>query len=1028
MPAGSTQLMLGSLRDRGVTAREWEVLQAVLDRLTNADIAASLGISIRTVESHVSNLLTKFEVSDRSRLVAAVRAHEDAGPVRIEAPPSLLRMANAGEFVGRVPELGQLHNEWEAVREGAQRLVLVSGDAGIGKSRLVAEFARQIVVNDGPLVLHGRCDEDVAGPFEALGQALAPYLRACDPGRLAAELGDLVEELSRIVPNSGLRLPRTPLDAMSSDPHFIRSRLFDAVTRVLRQASTSSPLMLAVDDLHWAPEPTLLLLRHLIQNGLLEQTLIVCTLRQGFFSDALIDFLGELGRNAMPVQIKLGGLHRLEVAQLLGTDVGSPLSRDDIFSERLAYDIFSETRGNPLYAGELIRSLGEDSGPRSAGNADVPHGVKDIVAARVRRLRPETQTMLGMAAVLGQAFELSVLQRLAEVDDRTLLEGVEEATQAQLLYDVTGISPGAVESYEFVHAIVRKAIIESVSPARVRRIHAAAAAALEQLFPHSLEVRADEIARHLVQSGPISDRQNIVRYLTMAGRAALGSSAAEEGLRYLNQAMAIMDTADASDRAELWFQRGLALRMIGRWPDSVASLRTALNIYAEMGDLNAISRTSCEATHTMFWFFRMQEARDLAAYGLERLGSHEGAERGRLLGALSFAQAWSGEYDSSVDNIREELEIASRLEDTELRGHGLAMRAMQLPAFLEHTEAVSAGYEALEILRHSGDVWTLTSMLGFLNYTLVGLGRLDDALAVGAELAPIAVRVGNYAAQQQHTRMNAMVEFFQNGSPAALEKFARKDLAFCHAVGLATPEHSLAWLGLAKFLAGEWEEAKDAYSAALETEAETGMVGWGWSALFELLAYMGDSQAAMSLLEENRSTFPQLGGANTCGSWVAALTAVEGLVVLGELEQAADLLPAIEQCIWRTGVVCIEFRGGRLVKRSAAIAAAAAGDWTRAERYFREALHDAENIPHVVERAHTLRFHGKMLLQTGDEASSDRAKSYLQDARAAYVKLKMPRHVAICDLDMESAHTASKRTGSADTGLFGFLTNLMYGE
>ncbi|GAA4046714.1 hypothetical protein GCM10023063_37410 [Arthrobacter methylotrophus] len=1016
MPADSKQLQSGSLRDRGITAREWEVLQAVLDHLTNGEIAAALSISVRTVESHVSNLLTKFEVTDRSGLVAAVQANQNAEPVRLEAPPSLLRMASAGEFVGRGPELRQLHNEWGKVQGGAQGLVLISGDAGIGKSRLVAEFARQISVTDDPVVLHGRCDEDVAGPFEALGQALAPYLRACDPGRLAAELGDLAEELSRIVPNSGLRLPRVPVDAMHSDPHFIRSRLFDAVTRVFRQASTSSPVLLVVDDLHWAPEPTLLLLRHLMQRGMLERTLIVCTLRPGYFSDALIDFLGELRRDAMPVQLELGGLHRLEVAQLLGADVGSAVSRDDIFSERLAYDIFSETRGNPLYAGELIRSLGEDNGPRSAGNADVPHGVKDIVAARVRRLRQETQTMLGMAAVLGQAFELSVLQRLAEVDDQTLLEGVEEATQAQLLYDVTGISPGAVERYEFVHAIVRKAIIESVSPARVRRIHAAAAAALEQLFSHALEERADEIARHLVQAGPISDRQNIMRYLTMAGRAALGSSAAEEGLRYLNQAMVIMDTAEASDRAELWFQRGLALRMIGRWPDSVASLRTALNIYAEMGDVRAISRTSCEATHTMFWFFRMKEARDLAAYGLERLGSHEGAERGRLLGALSFAQAWSGEYESSVDNIRRELEIASRLEDTELRGHGLAMRAMQLPAFLEHTEAVAAGYEALEILRHSSDVWTLTSMLGFLNYTLVGLGRLGEARAIGAELAPIAVRVGNYAAQQQHTRMNAMIEFFQNGSPAALERFARKDLAFCHAVGLATPEHSLAWLGLAKFLAGEWEEAKEAYSAALETEAETGMVGWGWSALFELLAYMGDSQAAMSLLEKNRNTFPQLDKANTCGSWVAALTAVEGLVVLGELKQAAELLPAIEQCIERTGVVCIEFRAGRLVKRSAAIAAAAAGDWTRAERYFREALQDAESIPHVVERAHTLRFHGKMLLQSGEKSSSERAKSYLRDARATYMKLTMPRHVAICDLDLEPNQTASRLPGFADTG------------
>ena len=1028
MPVDFKQPKPQSCVDRGITSREWEVLQAVLNHLANAEIAATLGISVRTVESHVSNLLTKFDVSSRSGLLAAVRATENTGPLRLEAPPSLLRMAKAGEFVGRLPELQQLHDEWDMVRAGAQRLVLVSGDAGIGKSRLVAEFVRQLLVNDDPLVLHGRCDEDVAGPFEAVGHALAPYIRASNPASLAGELGDVAAELETIIPISGIRLPGIPVDAARTDPNVTRLRLFDAVTRVLRHASDSSPMLLVLDDLHWAPEPTLLLLKHLMQEEALKRTLIICTLRPGDVSDALIDFLGRLRRDAMPAQIQLGGLHRLEVAQLLASDDGSAQSRDDIFSESLAYDIYSETRGNPLYAAELIRSLGEGSGPKSAGNADVPHGVKDIVTARVRRLKQETQTLLGIAAVLGQEFDLSVLQQLAEVDDFTLLEGVEEATQAQLLYDVTAASPDAVERYEFVHAIVRRAIIESLSPARVRRIHAAAGTALEQLYPQALEMRADEIAWHLVQAGQIKDRQNIVRYLTMAGRAALNSSAAEEGLRFLDQALEYIDAADAFDRAELWFQRGLTLRTLGRWPDSVSSLRNALDLYAEVGDLEAISRTCRAATHTMFWFFRMPEALDIAAYGLKMLDGHEGAERGRLLGALSFAQAWSGDYGSSMNAIDEELDIASRLEDTELRGHALAIRAMQLPAFLEHKDAASAGYEALEILRNSDDVWTLTSMLGFLNYTLVGLGRLEEARAVGAELAPLAVRVGNYAAQQQHTRMNAMVEFFQEGSPVALEKFARKDLAFCKAVGLATPEHSLAWLGLAKFLAGEWEEAKDAYSAALETEADTGMVGWGWSSLFELLAYMGDSQAAMDLFEKHRNTLPHLDQANTCGSWVAALTAVEGLVVLGDLDQAAALLPAIEQCIQRTGVVCIEFRGGRLVKRSAAIAAAAAGDWARAEKYFREARRDAETMPHVVERAHTLRFHGKMLLQTGQEASSARAKAYLQEARAAYAKLGMPRHVKLCDLDMEPAQVTRKRTTTPDPGLFGFLTNLMYGE
>ncbi|WP_036461350.1 AAA family ATPase [Mycobacterium sp. 141] len=983
-----------SIGGRSITGREWETLQQVLGHSTNAEVATALGISVRTVESHVSKLLAKFEVTDRRDLIQVVKAEmDDAPPTPVAPPTALLRMVDAGRFVGRTDEMGQLHREWAAVQTRAStRIALVVGDAGIGKSKLVAEFARQVSEQGSPLVFYGRCEEVGGGPFEAIGRAISPYVESCNPLALAEHLGDLTSELRRICPDSRVRFPSGLADEMPTDPNLTRMRMFGATAGVLRHAVQVAPLLLVIDDLHWASARTLQFLPYLVKSEFQGPMLVVCTYRPQAPSSAMIDFLGEMSRDIVPTQIHLDELHRSDVVELLESVPGLNVSR-----ERLAQEIFSETRGNPLFVAELIRNIADSSAASSATSTHVPRGIKDVIAVRSRRLAQETQDLLRTAAVLGHEFNLALLQHVAQVDDQTLLAAVEEAVQANLLFDVTVAVPRAVERYAFCHAIVHRAILEGVSAVRRRRLHAAAARALEELYSDDLSEWADEIARHLVEAGQVTDRADAVRYLTMAGRSALGSSAVEEALGFFDQAIVFTESSDASERAELSYQRGIAQRALGQWAESVASLYKALDLYAEVDDAVAISRTCMAASQTIFWSFRTGEARDLALYGLGLIGDASGRERGRLLGALAFANAWDGDYEAGTQNIEEALELAERTGDTELKGHALAIRAMQLPAFLEHANAVAAGYEALQILRHSDDAWTYASLLGFMKYALVGLGRLDEATTIGVELNQVANRVGNYAAQQHYSRMKALIEFFRRGRIPDLERFARRDLEFCDTVGPGVREHSLSWLGLSKFLAGNWSEAKALYSAALDIEVEdTAMVGWSWSSLFEILAYLGDDNAAMELLDQHRHNLPTPGQPNTCGSWTAGLAAVEGLAILKRFDQAAELLPVVEGFLDKSAVVCIEYRGGRLVKRAVAVAAAAAGDWVRAESYFLAALADAESMPHVVEHAHTLRFFGQMLLTRGDEESTARGRRYLEAALTEYSHLEMPRHAALC--------------------------------
>lgn len=969
-----------------ITPREAEVLRAVVAKASNAEIAQDLTISVRTVESHISSLLTKYGVPDRGSLVKAAGA-DRSWISEIDLPIVAARRSQASNFVGRVSEMQALVKVWDQAALGEQRFVVITGEAGIGKTRLASEFAAYASKNAG-IALYGRCDAERRGPLEVFSEALLPYLEACPVDELKRDVGDLVGDLHVLAPREvSEKIPRLT-DTEQLDANIIRYRLFEAIRRVLQAASKRAPLLIVLDDLHAAPPQTLLLLRYLIKEGSPDRTMFLGTQIVAESSRDLTAFLAETNRAGIRATIELSGLNRPEVAQLVG----------EVGDEKLALDIYSETQGNPFFTVELIRHLQEKALTRSRGvPLEIPSGVFEVVTYRVDRLSEAAQRILRFGAVLGQQFDALVLQRLVGLDEDELVDGLEEAVASHLLHDVTGTitSSAGGERFEFAHAIVRRSLLKSMSLSRRRRTHAAAARAIEASYPDSTELHADEIAGHLVQAGQITDQRDTFRYLTMAGRAALAAAAPEEALSIFGRAASLRDQASPHELAELTFQQGMAQRAVGRWTDAIESWSESLAIAAVLQDIESISRTCRAASHNLVWAMRPQEASNLITNALSQVGSAS-AERARMLGARSFAQAWAGDYEGSSASIEAELRAADELNDAGLRNHALAMRTQQLPAFLEHTRAVEAGFQAAEALRLEDDPWTLTSMLGFLKYELVGLGRIPEAKAIGAELGPLAEKIGNFATLQQHLRMEAMMEFFRSGNVHELGVFAAKDRELSLAVGLGVLEHSLAWLGMARFLAGDWAGARNFLTSAAESEPQTAMTGWGLSSLLEFQAYTRDHRAAMETWDNNAHLVATPGANNTCGGWTMAVVGAEALAVIGDLDQAHSLYATISDCITRTGVVCIEYRGGKLLNRSAAVAAAAGGDWETAEDHFALALREARAMPHVVEGAHTLRLHGAMLLKTGSKSERARAEELLAEAAHFYDSFGMPRFRDLC--------------------------------
>jgi len=225
-----------------------------------------------------------------------------------------------------------------------------------------------------------------------------------------------------------------------------------------------------------------------------------------------------------------------------------------------------------------------------------------------------------------------------------------------------------------------------------------------------------------------------------------------------------------------------------------------------------------------------------------------------------------------------------------------------------------------------------------------------------------------------------------------------KEVAAELVVSVKTVEHylSYAWLGLARFLAGDWDAARGYFEEAVACEPASAINGWHQALLFECLAYAGERQAAMAMLDEtDDNRLPKTGQPNGWGPWMMLLSAMEGLYVLGEHDRAAGFYDLVVECMERTRAVCPNYNDMRLVERAAGIAATAGQCWDDAEAHFRTALRQAAELPHLPEQAHTRRFFAGMLLE--HDGPGDRAEAAQMAAEAAdlYQRMGMARHLEL---------------------------------
>jgi DNA-binding CsgD family transcriptional regulator/tetratricopeptide (TPR) repeat protein len=895
--------------------------------------------------------------------------------------PGPLRLPRSSPFVGRSAELGALRALVPHAAGEGRRLALIGGEAGSGKSRLVREFARGVAA-DGVRVLYGACDAVVQTPYRPFVEALDHLVRTTDTDVLGEDLGSAGGELTRLLPDlparvAGLAAP------LSGDPDTERHRLHTAVSDLLAGAGARHPLLLVLEDGHWADNATLVLLRHLARATTEVRVLVVATFRdtEADVPAELADALADLRRSEDVLRLHLGGLTEGEITEFVRQSGGGEI---DGSQPELSLAIRDLTEGNPFLLCELWRTLVEtgalahDGGTlrltRPLQEIATPDSVREVVSQRLTRLAPATRELLELAAVAGSEFELDVLRRAAPAE--LALDALEPALRSGMIEEL----PAASLAYRFTHELVRRALYDGLSVLRQAELHLRIGEALEALGPpRGGRVLAD-LAHHFAAAAPLHGPERAVEYNLLAAQAASGALAYEEAAARLHTALAI-GVDDVRRRAELLLELGRTMFRAGRSLDSLQSFRQAAEIARELEDGELLARAAIGFEATC-WRPGLddQGAQELLEEAWRAVAREDSTLRVGVLAGLARAFEFQGS-SAEAEVVRESaISMARRIDDraglaTVLMGAYWGRATTSLDRILEMLA------EARDLAGEIGDIEIQAEAMEWRVAALLALGEMASArqeLAVAAQMA-------------QHTRQPFIlhvVEHYRSALALLEGRLAESETA---------AERSREWgqLLIGRDASGVYgiqmfgvrrEQGRLAELAPVIRILAADDRGAGpWRpGLAAMLAELGMEHQVHRELDRVRDEgLAPLREA----LWLASLTYLTDAATAVAHEAVATLVyPELAPLAGTNimighGVACYG-----AADRYLGMLAATLGDTDFAARHFEEALRLNRRMGATTWLAHTAYEYGRMLLSQGD----DRSQPLLADAARLAETIGMP--------------------------------------
>jgi class 3 adenylate cyclase/tetratricopeptide (TPR) repeat protein len=513
------------------------------------------GTTLRDLGAHKLRGLGKAE---RIFQLVAANLPSDFPPLRVEdvevAQVGPLEQLARGKLIGRGAELLQLKRHWDQTQQARGHLVLLSGEPGVGKTRLAQDLIAH-AQKSGAIVLRGGCYEyEATTPYLPFVEALREWVHWQSPDQLRAALGATAAEIAKFAPEIEAKLGAFAPN-VTLLPNDERLRLFDNTARFLQSLAAERGLLLFIDDVHWADQGTLSLLQYLLRHLRAHRVLVLAAYREieldrtHPLAAALIDW----NRERLATRIALGRLSRSDTGTLLAT-----LFQVDTVSDEFAAALYRETEGNPFFIEEVVKSLieqgeiyreGDGWSRKETHELAIPQSVKEAIGRRLNRLSDATVDALRIAAALGKIFPFRELAAVSPAGEDALLDALDEASNAQLIR----ANGGGGDSFAFTHDKIREVLYEELNPIRRRRLHQRIGETLETLYASSgqhpeqagrTDEHAQDLAHHFSKAG---DLERVIGYSRRAAQNARRVFAHDEALKYLEQAR---ESAEALERRE----------------------------------------------------------------------------------------------------------------------------------------------------------------------------------------------------------------------------------------------------------------------------------------------------------------------------------------------------------------------------------------------------------------------------------------------------------------------------------------------
>jgi class 3 adenylate cyclase/tetratricopeptide (TPR) repeat protein len=662
--------------------------QIVLSQATAALVRDSLAGDVSLVELG-PHLLRDLTVAEHIHLVVdatmpAIEPMIDEAVDTVESwrrlPPRLRQRGSP--FAGRTREQAACHDALTRARDGNGAVIVLGGEAGIGKTRLCVETA-SIAHDLGFVVAYGRCEESAAVPYQPFVAALGDLVEQLPLDVLSSYAHSFGGELARLTPALARRLPsvaRPQAAAADTERHL----LLDAVRGLVRHVSTMAPLLLVVDDLHWADVPTVALV-HSVAELVADLPVVLMLTRRDRevgVADSIHDLLRTLHETGMATFLRVEGLAPDDVAGLVASIAGDDSDELRRFAERLC----DETDGNPFFLVEVVRHLVETGGLAEvvASGADleqldIPDTLVGVITRRVARLGEPSDGLLRTAALIGREFDLGVLATVAGIDEEGALEALERAEAAHLV-----VESGTPGSFGFTHALIRQSLEQSVSVTRRTRTHVRIADAITSLYgdrpgPHTMA-----LAAQLVAAGAAADRARVAAAATRAGDLALAQLAPHEAAEWYEVALRHADD-DLPARCDALIGLGTAQQQTG-----IPAFRQTLL------DAAALARTLGDDERLMAAALANNRGDRAVTYAIdhERVGVLEAAlatgagrdspQLARVLALLALETAHDPDWALRLQRSDDALAMARRLRDAATLADVLRLRyeAIRLPETL----------------------------------------------------------------------------------------------------------------------------------------------------------------------------------------------------------------------------------------------------------------------------------------------------------------------------------------------------------